>query len=135
MSRARRADFVGARSYCEQSLAAFRQLRDGWGIASTLSDLAGLSCDQGNDAEARRLYGESIKMFQEVGSQTRHCPGPGMSGRERRGAIECRTIVCTWLEPPLPFVSDWALRSRPQSNRDWRRHWNSRAERWGVRQV
>ena len=35
-----KADFVAARSYCEQSLAEFRQLRDGWGIASALSDLA-----------------------------------------------------------------------------------------------
>jgi hypothetical protein len=58
---------VAARSFCEQSLAAFRELRDGWGIASALSDLASLSCDQGNDAEARRLYGESIRMFQELG--------------------------------------------------------------------
>jgi hypothetical protein len=29
--------------------------------------LASLSGDQGNNAEARRLYGESIKMFQELG--------------------------------------------------------------------
>ena len=40
----------------EQALAAFRQLRDGWGIASVLSDLASLSSDQGNHTEARRLY-------------------------------------------------------------------------------
>jgi hypothetical protein len=62
-----KADFVAARSFCEQSLAAFRELRDGWGIASALSDLASLSFDQGNDAEARRLYGESIRMFKELG--------------------------------------------------------------------
>jgi hypothetical protein len=42
-------------------------MKDEWGIASALSDLASLSCDQGNNAEARRLYGESIKMFQELG--------------------------------------------------------------------
>jgi hypothetical protein len=64
-----KADLAGARSFCEQSLATFRELRDGWGIASVLSDLASLSCDQGNDAEARRLYGESIRMFQELGHQ------------------------------------------------------------------
>ena len=58
---------MAARSFYEQSLAAFRQLRDGWGIASALSDLAGLSCDQGNNDEARRLYGESIQMFQNLG--------------------------------------------------------------------
>jgi Tetratricopeptide repeat len=46
---------------------AFRQLGDGWGMASTLSDLAGLSFDQGDNAEARRLYVESIRMFQELG--------------------------------------------------------------------
>jgi hypothetical protein len=56
-----------ARSFCEQSLAAFRQIRDDWGIATALSDLASLHCDQGEDAEARRLYGESIKMFHELG--------------------------------------------------------------------
>jgi hypothetical protein len=38
-------------------------------MASTLSDLASLGCDQGNNAEARRLYGESIRMFQELGYQ------------------------------------------------------------------
>ena len=42
-------------------------MRDSWGIASALSDLASLSCDQGNDAEARRLYVESIKVYQEFG--------------------------------------------------------------------
>jgi tetratricopeptide (TPR) repeat protein len=62
-----KADFVAARSFCEQSLAAFRKLQDGWGIASALSDLANLMCDQGNDAEARRLYGESLRMFQGLG--------------------------------------------------------------------
>ena len=62
-----KADLVAARSYCEQSLVEFRRLHDIWGIASALSDLASLSCDQGNNAEARRLYGESIKMFQELG--------------------------------------------------------------------
>ena len=41
--------------------------RDGWGIASALSDLAGLSWDQGDNDEARRLYGESIRMFQNLG--------------------------------------------------------------------
>src|SRR6202030_2107103 len=64
-----KADLVAARSYCEQSLSEFRRLRDSWGIASTLSDLASLSCDQGYNAEARRLYGESIKLFQELGHQ------------------------------------------------------------------
>jgi tetratricopeptide (TPR) repeat protein len=58
---------VAARSFYDQSLAAFTQLRDGWGIASALSDLASLCRDQGNYAEARRLYGESIKTFQELG--------------------------------------------------------------------
>ena len=62
-----KADLVAARSFCEQSLAAFHQLQDGWGIASALSDLASLSCDQGDDAEARRLYGESVRMFQVLG--------------------------------------------------------------------
>ncbi|MGO9113376.1 MAG: tetratricopeptide repeat protein [Thermoguttaceae bacterium] len=58
---------MAAHSFCEQSLLEFRQLRDSWGIASTLADLASLSCDQGNNAQALRLYGESIKVFQELG--------------------------------------------------------------------
>jgi tetratricopeptide (TPR) repeat protein len=62
-----KGDLVAASAYCEQSLAEFRRLGDSWGIASTLSDLASLSCDEGNNAEARRLYGESIKLFQELG--------------------------------------------------------------------
>ena len=61
-------DLTAARSFCEQSLAAFSHSRDGWGIASALSDLASLSWDQGDNVEARRLYGESIQMFQESGS-------------------------------------------------------------------
>ena len=67
-------------------------IRDSWGIASTLADLAGLSCDQGDDAEARRLYGESIKMFQELVTSAAS-PGPLNVWRERRSAIECRAIV------------------------------------------
>ena len=62
-----KADFVAARSFCEQSLNAFRQLRDIWGIASALSDLAGLNYDQGNNQEARRLYAESIWLFWDLG--------------------------------------------------------------------
>ena len=60
-------DLTAARSFYEQSLAAFSLSRDGWGIASALSDLAGLSWDQGDNDEARRLYGESIQMFQNLG--------------------------------------------------------------------
>jgi hypothetical protein len=60
-------DLTAARSFYEQSLAAFSLSRDGWGIASALSDLAGLSWDQGDSDEARRLYGESIQMFQNLG--------------------------------------------------------------------
>jgi tetratricopeptide (TPR) repeat protein len=62
-----KADVVAARSYCEKSLSEFRRLQDNWGIASALSDLASLSSDQGNNFEARRLYGESIKVFQDLG--------------------------------------------------------------------
>jgi hypothetical protein len=36
-------------------------------MASALADLGGLSCDQGDYAEARRLFGESIQMFQVLG--------------------------------------------------------------------
>ena len=39
-------DLTAARSFYEQSLAAFSLSRDGWGIASALSDLASLSWDQ-----------------------------------------------------------------------------------------
>ena len=46
-------DLAAARSFYEQSLAAFSHWRDGWGIASALSDLASLSCDQGDNAPRR----------------------------------------------------------------------------------
>jgi hypothetical protein len=62
-----KGDLVAARSYCEHSLSQFRQLHDNWGIASTLCDLASSSCDQVNNAEARLLYGEGIKLFKELG--------------------------------------------------------------------
>ena len=67
------ADVARERRLCrctlifEQSLSAFRQLRDTWGIASALSDLAGLSYDQGNNEEARRLYAESLWLFRDLG--------------------------------------------------------------------
>jgi hypothetical protein len=70
--------------------------------------LASLSCDQGNNLEARRLRGESIKMFQELGykrgiaraleslavsaaaqsnaEQALHLPGAAAALRQRLGA-------------------------------------------------
>jgi hypothetical protein len=41
----------------------------GGGIACALSDSASLSWDQSDNDQARRLYGESIKMFQNLGHQ------------------------------------------------------------------
>ena len=85
-----KADVVAARSYCENSLSEFRRLRDSWGIASALSDLASLSCDQGNNSEARRLYGESIKLFQDLGAQSQaeqslHWAGAAAALRQQLG--------------------------------------------------
>ena len=62
-----KADRAAARIYYEESLRAFRELRNGWGIASALSDLASLSCDEGDHAQAHRLYCESIRIFNELG--------------------------------------------------------------------
>src|SRR5579862_410306 len=56
-------DSLAARAYYEQSLAAFRTLGDGWGIASTLCDLGRLNAAQSKHEDAERLYGESIRMF------------------------------------------------------------------------
>ncbi|MGH9812362.1 MAG: tetratricopeptide repeat protein, partial [Candidatus Acidiferrales bacterium] len=48
----------------EQSLAAFRELGDRWGIASSLADLGNLARDERNYDAARSLYRESMRMFQ-----------------------------------------------------------------------
>jgi hypothetical protein len=106
---------VAARSYCEQSLSEFRRLRDSWGIASTLSDLASLSCDQGNNAEARRLYGESIKLFKELGYK-----------RGIARALECLAVSASAQSNPEQSLhlagaaaglrQQWACRSCPSSN-------------------
>jgi tetratricopeptide (TPR) repeat protein len=44
----------------------FRELGDRWGIAGTLADLGSLAREEGNYSSARSLYGESIKLFQEL---------------------------------------------------------------------
>jgi tetratricopeptide (TPR) repeat protein len=64
-----KGDFASARSYYEQSLASFSRLKDGWGMASALSDLGNLCRDQFDYDEANRLYRESVKTFQNVGHQ------------------------------------------------------------------
>jgi tetratricopeptide (TPR) repeat protein len=46
---------------------AWVQLGDGWGIASTVCDLARLSAADGQHQHAAQLYGESIKIFQDLG--------------------------------------------------------------------
>jgi predicted ATPase len=55
-----------ARTLYEQGLAIFRELGDRWGIASTLADLGNLAREQGDYSSASALYGESIKLFQEL---------------------------------------------------------------------
>jgi hypothetical protein len=123
-----KTDFLAARSFCEQSLAAFRQLRDGWGIASVVADLAGLSSDQGNIVEARRLYGQSIEMFQQLGhkrgiaraleclavsaaaqsnaEQSLHLAGAAAALRQRLG-----TPLTPTEQPRLEKALDFARRS------------------------
>jgi hypothetical protein len=49
-------DPIASRSYYEQSLSAFRQLGDGCGIASALSDLARLSAADGHHQHADALW-------------------------------------------------------------------------------
>lgn len=40
---------------------------DGWGVASSLSDLARLSAADGQHEHAEKLYGESMKIFRDLG--------------------------------------------------------------------
>jgi hypothetical protein len=42
-------------------------LGDSWGIASVLSDLARLSAADGQHRHAENLYGESVKIFRDLG--------------------------------------------------------------------
>jgi hypothetical protein len=56
----------GARSLCEQSLAAFREVGDRWGIAGTLGDLGNLAREQKDYGTADSLYRESIGIFQKL---------------------------------------------------------------------
>jgi hypothetical protein len=88
----------------------------------------------GNDAEARRLYGESIQMFLEVGHK-----------RGIARALECLALSAAAqsnAEQSLRLAgAAAALRQRlcppltPTDNQGWRRPWNSPAEPLAMLQV
>jgi len=63
-------DVERARALYEQALARFRTLENQPGIASGLHDLASLAADSCDYAAARRLYGESIKLYWDLGHRT-----------------------------------------------------------------
>jgi tetratricopeptide (TPR) repeat protein len=56
-------DPVEARKLYEQSLAAFRELGDPWGIAGALEDLGTLSREQGEFKKAGEALKESLEIF------------------------------------------------------------------------
>jgi DNA-binding CsgD family transcriptional regulator len=49
----------------EESMRLYREIGIQWGIASSLSDLAQVEADQGNQAAARILYEESLTLARE----------------------------------------------------------------------
>jgi hypothetical protein len=56
-----------ARTLYEQALSRFRVLENHPGIASCLHDLANLAAQACDHATAVRLYGESLKMYWDLG--------------------------------------------------------------------
>ena len=70
-----------------------------------------------------------------VGSQTRDRASARMSGCKCRGAIERRAIAASGRSRSRtsPTIGRTAYADR--TTRDWRRHWNSRAERWAMLQA
>ena len=90
-----KADLVAARSFCEQSLAAFRATAGRLGncqraLRSGKSKLR--SGEQRRGAPSLRRKHQDVP---GVGSQTWHREGTRMSRGKRRGAIECRAIAAS----------------------------------------
>ncbi|HLE61958.1 MAG TPA: hypothetical protein VI750_02400, partial [Pyrinomonadaceae bacterium] len=59
-------DVSDARLHYEQSLRAFQELGDKWGIGGSLADLGNLARDQEDFATAESLYHQSLSMFHEL---------------------------------------------------------------------
>ncbi len=64
-----RSDYAVGRSFCEESLAIWRELGDRQGIAVALSNLGLLASDHGDHASARALCEESLTIRRELGDK------------------------------------------------------------------
>jgi predicted ATPase/class 3 adenylate cyclase len=64
-----REDYKRATQLREESLVLSREMRDTWGLASSLFGLALVSQYRGNSERATKLYGESRDLFREWGDK------------------------------------------------------------------
>jgi predicted ATPase/class 3 adenylate cyclase len=62
-------DYAAARALNEQSLAIRRELRDKWGMATSLNNLGVVALYQGDFAAARALPEEGLAIFRELGDK------------------------------------------------------------------
>lgn len=65
----RQGDYVSAAGFYEESLALYRQLENGRGIAFALANLGSVASQQGDHARTRSLYEESLAAVRDSGDQ------------------------------------------------------------------
>jgi tetratricopeptide (TPR) repeat protein len=65
-----KGDYEGARRYLEQSLAWARERDFSWAIASGLTDLGHVACEQDDFARAMALYRESLGLYRTMRNPT-----------------------------------------------------------------
>jgi non-specific serine/threonine protein kinase len=62
-------DLNAARALHEEAIATVRPAGNAWDVAIALGDLGDVLHAQGNDAEARRHYAESLRLWLELGDE------------------------------------------------------------------
>lgn len=60
-------DIAAARELYQRAFSAFREARDPWGSARSLTDLAYIDCEQGNHSAARAAFREAMETFAALG--------------------------------------------------------------------
>jgi DNA-binding CsgD family transcriptional regulator len=82
-------DLDAARALHEEAIATVRPAGNAWDIAIALGDLGDVLHAQGNDAEARRHYAESLRLWLELGDQ--RGVAQGLEGFAILAAADART--------------------------------------------
>jgi predicted ATPase/DNA-binding CsgD family transcriptional regulator len=83
-------DYAVASTLFEDSLAIYRALGDGWGVANALSNLGGVAVFRGEHDLAEEILQESLALWREVGDRWGIAIALGIFGRlaRRQGIID-----------------------------------------------